>query len=153
MEEKEIQNRCLNLLDTANAIYLSTNGSDGYPHTRMMSNLRNADENPGLVEIMKSHKDGFTTFFVTSKSSTKWQHIRANPKISAYLCKPEDFHTLMIGGTTEEITDMEFKKQLWQKGWEIHWSGGAEDPEFAVFKLLPAFARGWYKEGPFEFKI
>lgn len=153
MEEKEVKKRCLNLLETGNAIYLSTIGGDGYPHTRMMSNLKNAVENPGLVEIMEPYKNDFTTFFITSKSSAKWQHIQANPKISAYLCKPEEFHTLMIGGTTEEITDMEFKKQLWQKGWEIHWSGGAEDPEFTVFKLLPAFARGWYKEGPFEFKI
>ena len=37
MEQKEIKQKCLNLMETANAIYLSTNGGDGYPRTRMMS--------------------------------------------------------------------------------------------------------------------
>ena len=59
----------------------------------------------------------------------------------------------MLGGEIEEITDKKFKKQLWQKGWEMHWPGGADDPEFTVLKLSPVFAKGLYKEGPFEFKI
>ena len=152
MEEKEIKDACLNLMDTADAVYLSTFGQDGYPHTRMMSNLRNKEENPGSAEVLANEKkDDFSIYFVTSKSSTKMKHINANSKVSAYLCSPEDFHTLMVGGQVEEITDKEFKKQLWQDGWEIHWPGGAEDPEFTVLKLLPSFARGWYKEGPFEF--
>ena len=28
-----------------------------------------------------------------------------------------------------------------------------EDPELTVIKLLPSFARGLFKEGPFEFKF
>ena len=154
MEEKEIKQKCLNLMETADAIYLSTNSGEGYPHTRMMSNLRNKEENPGAAEVLAKEKnDDFIIYFVTSKSSTKMQQIRINPKVSAYLCSPEDFHTLMLGGRVEEITDMTFKKQLWQDSWEMHWPGGAEDPEFTVLKLLPGFARGWYKEGPFEFKL
>ena len=154
MEEKEIKQKCLNLMETANAIYLSTNNSDGYPHTRMMSNLRNKKENPGAAEVITNEKkDDFNIYFVTSKSSSKMQQIQINPKVSAYLCNQSEFHTLMLGGRVEEITDMTFKKQLWQDGWEMHWPGGAEDPEFTVLKLLPSFARGWYKEGPFEFKL
>jgi len=153
MEEKEIKQKCFNLIETADAIYLSTNGSNGYPHTRVMTNLRNKKENPGAAEIIAQKKEDFNIYFVTSKSSAKWQQICANPKASAYLCNPSEFHTLMVGGQAEEITDKKFKEQLWQDSWEIHWPGGADDPEFTVFKLLPAFARGWYKEGPFEFKI
>jgi general stress protein 26 len=154
MEEKEIKQKCLNLMETANAIYLSTNGGDGYPHTRMMSNLRNKKENPGAAEIIAQRKeDDFNVYFVTSKSSPKMQQIRANSKVSAYLCDPSEFHTLMLGGEVNEITDKDFKKQIWQDGWEMHWSGGADDPEFTVLQLSPAFAKGWYKEGPFEFKF
>jgi general stress protein 26 len=154
MEEKEIKQKCLNLMETTNAIYLSTNGGDGYPYTRMMSNLRNKKENPGAAEVIaKKEKDDFKTYFVTSKSSPKMQQIQINPKVSAYLCDPGEFHTLMLGGEVEEITDKEFKKQLWQNDWEIHWPGGADDPEFTVIKLSPVFAKGWYKEGPFEFKF
>ena len=151
MEEKEIKQECLKLMDTANAIYLSTNGSDGYPHTRMMSNLRNKEENPVAAEIV-AQKD-FVMYFITSKSSTKMQQIGTNPKVSAYLCNPAEFHTLLLGGKVQEVTDQEFKKQLWQDAWKMHWPDGADDPEFTVLQLSPTFARGWYKEGPFEFKI
>jgi general stress protein 26 len=153
MEEKELNQKCLNLMETANAIYLSTIGSDGFPYIRMMSNLRNKKENPSLVEIFEQHKEDFMVYFITSSSSAKMQQIRANPKVSAYLCDPGEFHTLMLSGEIEEITDKQFKKQLWQKGWEMYWLGGADDPEFTVLQLLPALARGWYKEGPFEFKL
>lgn len=153
MEEKELKQVCLKLIQTANAIYLATIGNDGFPHIRMMSNLRNKEENPGLVEILKPYKDDFVIHFVTSKSSTKMQQIRANPKVSAYVCNPAEFRTLMLKGEVEEITDHEFKKQLWQDGWEIHWPGGTDDPEFTVLKLSPTFAKGWFKEAPFEMKL
>jgi len=153
MEEKELKQECLKLMETADVIYLSTNGSDGYPHTRVMSNLRNKNENPAAAKILAQHKEDFVIHFATGHSSTKMQQIRANPKVSAYLCNPGEFHTIMLSGEIEEVTDQEFKKQLWQDGWEMHWPGGADDPEFTVIKLSPAFARGLYKEGPFEFKL
>ncbi len=153
MEEKEIKQKCLKLMETANAIYLSTNGSDGYPHTRMMSNLRNKEENPGSAKVLEADKEDFVVYFATGTSSVKMQQIRANSKVSAYLSNPGEFHTLMLGGKVEEIADKEFKKQLWQDGWEIHWPKGAEDPELTVLKLSPTFARGYCKEGPFEFKL
>ncbi len=153
MEEKEIKQACLNLMETADAVYLSTLGDDGFPYTRMMSNLMNRQENPGCAEVLETDKKDFDVYFVTGSSSVKMQQIRANPKVSVYFCNPAEFHTLMLRGQVQEITDKEFKKQLWQDGWEIHWQGGAEDPEFIVLQLSPTFAKGWYKEGPFEFRL
>jgi general stress protein 26 len=153
MEESEIKKECLKLTHTTNLIYLSTNGVDGYPHTRTMTNLRNKDENPVASEFLAQMQDDFIIYFVTSKSSPKMQQIRANPKVSAYFCNPAEFHTLIIAGQIEEITDMEFKKQLWQNNWKIHWPDGAEDTEFTVLKLSPAFAKGFYTKELFEFKI
>lgn len=154
MEEKEIKQKCLNLMETADAIYLSTNGGDGYPHTRMMSNLRNKEENPGAAEVIaKKEKDDFKIYFVTSKSSPKMQHIRANTKVSAYFCNPKEIQTLMLAGEVGQVNDLEFKRKIWQDEWKIHWPKGPEDPELTVIKLLPSFARGLFKEGPFEFKI
>lgn len=153
MEEKEIKQKCLKLMQTANAVYLSTIGNDGFPYIRMMSNLRNKEENPKAADTIAQKNEDFIIYFATSKSSPKMQQIRANPKVSAYLCNPAELLTLMLGGQAEEITDMEFKKQIWQNGWEIHWPGGADDPEFTAIKLSPSFAKGMYKKGPFEFKI
>jgi general stress protein 26 len=153
MDEKELKQECLNLMETADAVYLSTIGSDGFPHTRMMSNLRNKQENPAVAELLEPDKKDFMVYFVTGRSSVKMQQIRANPRISAYYCNPREVQTLMLTGKIDEIDDMEFKKKLWQDGWEIHWPGGAEDPEFIVLRLKPALAKGWYKEGPFEFDL
>ena len=154
MEEKEIKQKCLNLMETTNVIYLGTNGSDDYPHIRVMSNLRNKKENPVAAKtIAQQEEQSFNIYFATGKSSPKMQQIRTDPKVSAYLYNPTDFHTLMLCGRVEEITDRQFKKKLWQDGWEIHWPGGADDPEFTVIKLSPSFAKGMLKEGPFEFKV
>ncbi|MDT8303422.1 MAG: pyridoxamine 5'-phosphate oxidase family protein, partial [Sedimentisphaerales bacterium] len=93
----------------------------------------------------------------TSKSSVKMNHIRANPKVSVYLSfvslVPSEFQCLMLGGEIEEVADKQLKKQLWQEDWKIHWPGGADDPEFTLIKLIPVFAKGGYKEAPFEFKL
>ena len=35
----------------------------------------------------------------------------------------------------------------------MHWPDGADDPEFTVLMLKPVFARGGYKEAPFEFEL
>ncbi len=157
MEEKELKKECLNLMETTGVVYLSTIDSDGFPYTRIMSNLRNTKEHPGLVEIFEQHKEDFLIYMVTSSSSAKMQQIRANPKVSVYLSVytdiPSEFQCLMLGGEIEEVTDKQLKKQLWQDGWVIHWPGGADDPEFTVLRLTPAFAKGGYKEAPFEFKL
>ena len=157
MEEKELKQACLNLMETTDVMYVSTIGSDGFPYTRIMSNLRYKKEYPELVEIFEQHKEDFLVYIVTSSSSEKMKQIRANPKVSIhysfYSTIPSEFHFLMLAGEIEEVTDKQFKKQLWQDGWEMHWPGGADDPEFTVLMLKPVFARGGYKEAPFEFEL
>jgi hypothetical protein len=44
-------------------------------------------------------------------------------------------------------------KLIWQDEWHIHWPGGPEDPELVLLKMTPKHAKGWYKEGAFEFKL
>jgi general stress protein 26 len=153
MDEKELKQVCLNLMETANAVYLSTFGEDGFPYMRMMSNLRNKEENPACAKLLESDKKDFVVYFATGTSSVKMQQIQVNPKISAYFCNPQELQTLMLAGEVEVVEDMEFKRKLWQDGWEMHWPKGAEDPELTVLKLSPTFARGYCKEGPFEFKL
>jgi general stress protein 26 len=152
MEEKEVKQECLKLMETAEGAYLSTIDSDGFPQTRVMGNLRNTKQYPGLTGTFRDHSEDFLIYLTTSKSSAKMQQIRANPKMSVYFCNPGQFHGLMLSGTAEIVTDQGLKKQLWQDGWEVYWPGGVDGPEFTILRLLPDFAKGWYKEGPFEFK-
>jgi general stress protein 26 len=153
MEEQELRKKCLQLIDTADAVYLTTIGKDGYPHTRVMGNLRNKQQCRASVELFAEHREDFLIYMLTGHSSAKMQQIRANPKVSVYFCNPAENHYLMLAGNVEELADPELKKRLWQDEWKMHWPGGPDDPEFILLRLLPVFAKGWYKEGPFEFQI
>ena len=84
MEEQEIKAACLNLMETTDVMYVSTIGNDGFPHTRIMSNLRCKKEYPELVEIFEQHKEDFLVYIVTSSSSEKMRQIRNNPKVSVF---------------------------------------------------------------------
>ncbi len=51
MEEKELKQECLNLTETAEAVYLSTIDENGFPQTRSMLNLRNTEQFANLVKM------------------------------------------------------------------------------------------------------
>ena len=153
MEEKELKQECLKLMETAEGAYLSTIDSNGFPQTRMMGNLRNKEQCRISEELFAGHNEDFLIYMLTGHSSDKMQQIRANSKVSVYFCNSAQFHTLLLVGNAEEIDDMDLKKRIWQDEWKIHWPGGPEDPEFIILNLLPKWAKGWYKEGPFEFKL
>jgi len=153
MEENELKPECLKLMETADAVYLSTISDDGYPHTRMMGNLRNEQQCKVAKELFAGHDEDLLIYMLTGHSSDKMRQIRANSKVSVYLCNSVEFHTLLLTGNAEEIDDPDLKKRIWQDEWKIHWPGGPEDPEFIMLKLSPDWAKGWYKEGLFEFKL
>ena len=153
MEEKGLKQECLKLMETANAVYLGTISDDGYPHIRMMGNLRNAQQCRAATGLFADHDEDFLIYMLTGSSSPKMKQIRANPKVSVCYSNFEEFHTIMFTGDIEEVDDPDLKKKIWQDEWKMHWLGGPDDPEFVLLKLFPVFAKGWYKEAPFEFKI
>jgi general stress protein 26 len=153
MEEKELRKKCLQLMDTADAVYLNTISKDGFPYTRVMGNLRNKQQCRASTELFARHSEDFLVYMLTGHSSAKMQQIRANPKVSVYFYNAAECHYLVLIGNAEELADPNLKKQIWQDEWKMHWPGGPDDPEFVLLSLLPVFAKGWYKEGPFEFKI
>ena len=140
-------------MDTADVMYLSTIGSDGFPHTHVMGNIRNKQQCRAANKLFAEHQQDFLVYILTGHSSAKMRQIRANQKVSVYFSNPAEIHYLMLAGIVEEIADKNLKKRLWQDEWKIHWPAGHEDPEFILLRLLPVFAKGWYKQGPFEFKI
>ena len=157
VEEKELKQACLGLMEKVDVLYLSTVDIDGFPHTRLMSNLRDKKHHPDLAGMFERHKEDFLIYMVTSSSSAKMRQIRANPKasvfFSVYTEVPSDFQCLMLCGEIQEVSDRQLKKQLWQAGWEMFWRGGVDDPQYTVLRPMPAFARGGYKEAPFEFDL
>ena len=153
MDKSILKQECVKLMETADVMYLSTVGADGFPHTRAMANLRNKQQCRMAETLFKGHSEDFLVYMLTGDSMPKMRQIRANPKISVYYCIPDGLHTLMLAGLAEEIADLKLKKRLWQGEWAQHWPSGPEDSEFVLLKMLPTFAKGFYKDKPFEFSL
>lgn len=153
MDAREARRWALALLETADATYLTTMDRDGFPQTRAMLNLRNKRQWPTLREVFQGHEEDFLLYFSTNTSSAKVAQIEANPKVSAYFCKPAAFHGLMLAGTIELVTDQTLKKRIWQDGWEVYYPRGVNDPDYTLLRLLPTVAKGWTGQGPFAFDL
>lgn len=130
------------LMEIAEAAYVSTIGEGGYPDIRAMFNLRRVEQFPGLVEVFQGHDDDHVLYFTTNTSSRKLRQILKNPRTAVYYSLPSAFTGLSLAGDFEVVTDMAEKRRVWQKGWELYYPGGVEDPDHTVLKMLPA--RGIY---------
>jgi general stress protein 26 len=153
MDMKELHRACLELMETAPAVYLTTIGDDGYPHTRAMLNLRNREQYPRHTHLYTAHQDDLMVYLSTNTSSGKIAQIQASPKACLYYCHPLDFCGMALVGDIEIVDDLGIKRALWNEGWEKYYPGGVEDPDNMVLRLYPTRASGWRNFSRFEFAI
>jgi general stress protein 26 len=152
MDSLEMKARCLELMRQAADVYFSTVDDDGFPHTRCLFNLRCASRFPGLQSVFAGHDRDLMTYLGTNTSSAKMRHIRANPRVAIYYCEPASFHGVMLSGQIEIVDEPAIRRSLWQKGWEMYYPQGPDDPDFTVLRLFPIRARGWW-QAAFEFNL
>ena len=145
MNEKEVRRLSLELMESAEAAYLTTIDHSGYPQTRAMLNLRKKEQYPELYQLFGKHQEDFLTYFTTNTSSTKIHQIKENRKISVYYCKPSDWRGLMLSGDIEIVSDRSIKESIWQKDWELYYPGGHTDPDYAILCLRPVTARCYHQ--------
>jgi general stress protein 26 len=153
MNTEEIKRASLELLDSAEAAYVTTIDQEGRPQTRCMFNLRNKSKFPKLIDMFSDHQHDFTIYFSTNTSSEKVAQIKKNPAACVYYCQPEDFHGMMLSGNIEIVDDPKIRESLWHDGWERYYPTGPHDPDHTVLRLRPAKAKGWYKGRAFAFEI
>jgi len=153
MNDDVLKEACVKLMETADGAYLSTVGEDGYPHTRVVFNLRNRQQFPGQVLLFAQHRDDLMIYVSTNTSSGKIREIKADPRVSIYYCNPKRFHGVMLTGDIEIVDDSEVKKALWNDGWERYYPAGVDDPDYTVLRLFPKRVAGWYESSRFEFAL
>ncbi len=153
MNGDELKRACVELMETADVAYLSTIGADGYPHTRVVFNLRNREQFPGQAPLFAPHRDDLMIYVSTNTSSSKIHQIEGDPRVSVYYCNPKQFRGVMLAGDIEIVEDPEVKKALWNKGWERYYPAGSGDPDYTVLRLYPKRAAGWYESSRFEFTL
>jgi general stress protein 26 len=106
------------LIKKSHAVILTTINDKSYPSTRAMLNLSKNT----LQQI----------WFTTNTSSSKIEQIKDNEKASVYFYSPDTWQGLLLIGKIKIIDDMKIKKSLWEKGWEMYYSKGVEDPDYSV---------------------
>ena len=153
MKTDELKKTCVALMETADAAYLTTFGEDGYPHTRVVFNLRNKQQFPGQAHLFAQHQEDLLVYISTNTASNKVREIKANPRVSVYYCNPQEFRGVMLAGDIEVVDDSGLKKALWNEGWERYYPAGVDDPDYTVLRLFPKVVAGWYESSRFEFHL
>ncbi len=154
MEEHKIKKICLNLMERAELVYLSSMDEEGYPEIRAMTNLRNTEQFARLSGIFDKHKDDFLVYLMTNRPSDKMNQIMHHSKVCLYYASFPEVHGVMLAGTIEVVEDPAVRHLLWQDDWRQFYHDGVDGAEYTVLKLLPVFGKGWYKNyGKFELKF
>lgn len=110
------------LLKKCNVCSVASVSEEGYPRICMLAQLK-AD---GIKSL----------WFSTGASGTKVRHFKSNQKAGVTFYEGGDSVTLT--GTMEIVADKKEKNELWEKFSDFlsnHFSGGADDPEYAVIKF------------------
>lgn len=149
MNDPEIRKACVDLIERAEVVFLTTIDGQGYPQTRAMLNLRNKKQFPKLIPFQEG-QDEFTIYFSTNTPSLKMAQIQANPKVSAYFCDARIFHGVMLGGEIEIVSDPAIKHALWHDDWTMYYPDGVDGLEYGLLRLRPTTVKGWYQMGKFE---
>jgi len=129
------QKECLEMMERCSFVYLATIDYKGFPSTRAMLNLKNKEQYPHLLEMYNEEENPLTVYMTTNTSSEKIKEIAENGKACLYFCEAGTFHGIMLQGTIEHVTDKEFRKKVWQKGWEMYYPKGDED--YSVLRFIP----------------
>ncbi len=127
----------------ARFVYVTTNGADGYPNTRMMFNLlkfRAAPVAKGPARIAA----GFSTWLGTNTSSRKVAEVRRDPRVCLYYSDTKTFEGLTLTGRVEEVHDRPIRHALWTKSWDIYYKGGVEGGDFTVLRFVPETGRYYH---------
>ncbi len=139
----DIRRACLDVMAVSHAVYVSTLDETGAPYTRAMFNLRRKAQFPKLAPLFESHGRSLLVYLATNTGSEKVRQLRRDPRVALYYCIPETFHGVMLGGSAVFEPGVEVRRSIWQKGWELYYPAGVEDPDFTVLSLVPQRVRGW----------
>lgn len=111
--------------------------SEGYPHAAVRSSLKT---------------DGLKSCYFTSNSSGNMiKSIIKNSKTSVCFSTTKDNITLI--GHCQLVNDQSIKESLWEDWFIEHYTGGVNDPEYAVVKFTTEKVSLWVDRKVEKFNI
>ncbi|MCX6272956.1 MAG: pyridoxamine 5'-phosphate oxidase family protein [Bacteroidetes bacterium] len=143
--DKAFIKKGLELIKRADAAYLTTIDSNGFPSTRAMLNLKNSVQYPKLVDFMSQYDNDLTLFFTTNTSSAKIKQIVNNPNVSVYYCDSKSWHGFMCQGEIEIVKDKAVKHAIWLDEWKMYYPDGKDSDDYAILKLKPNYVKSYFQ--------
>ncbi len=134
----------------AKFVYVTTNGADGYPNTRVMYNLPRIRAK-AVANGPARLPDGFSSWLGTNTSSVKVADARRDPRVCLYYSDNKKFEALTLTGCIEEVHDRNIKEALWMKGWDMYYRGGVDGGDFTVLRFKPERGRYYHALRILEF--
>jgi len=138
------------LLRESRGVVMTTMTGEGIPESRMIFNLRNEGEFPGLKSFFREPDIEGRFLFGTNTSSEKIAQLKGDGRVTMYYCIPEKFKGMMVYGKARILDDPDLKKRMWLEGWTIYYHQGPTDPDYTIFELIPEYVKGWHESRPFR---
>ena len=111
-----------NLIDKQSVSFISSVDENGYPNTKAM--------------LPPVKREGIKTFYWhTNSPSMRIRQYRNNPKACIYFYDKRFFRGVMLRGTMEVIDDLEVKKEFWDDGFSMYYTGGVDGGDFILLKF------------------
>ncbi|MFC1921637.1 pyridoxamine 5'-phosphate oxidase family protein [Chloroflexota bacterium] len=119
MDKQEAIKQALDIIEKSRHCLLGTNGDDGYPNIKTMSNRR---KHEGLKKI----------WLHTDASSRRVQQLGRDNRACIYYLDGQQGRGLMLVGDIEILQDLESKNIIWTEEDGKYYPLGIEDPEYTV---------------------
>ena len=121
------------IIESSWPVVLTTQGGNGLPVSRAMTNLHGTDRLLAHSKFFAAHGE-WNIFFRTQLSTEKIRQIHVNSRANAYFCSTPKMSGVDLIGNIEIVDDPEAKKILWRNEWE-NFFYGPDDPEYRLLKL------------------
>jgi len=110
-----------------------------------VSFIGSVDQNgfPGIRAMLRPRKrEGIKTiYFSTNTSTNKVEDFVENEKACVYFCDPVTFQGALLKGSMETLYSRQDREMIWQKGDEMYYPGGIDDPDYCVLKFNASSGR------------
>ncbi len=120
---------CINvaqhLRNKAKYCFLISNGNDGWCSTRLVQ------------PIFKKNHSSFTIGIGTHPESKKVQELWLNNKVTLAFENTREDASLVIYGKAFIETEIDVKRQYWQKVWKMFFPGGFKSKDYVVLRVEP----------------
>ncbi len=121
-------------------VMVGTVDADGFPQTRVMSNLRFPEH---AASKLFSDND-FSTYAVTRADTEKLKHLVKNPKMSMYY--QSGGQGLLLMGKGEIVKDPKIRQAVWDDFFKQLGYSDVNDPMLVVLRFVPTHGKFYYQQ-------